>query len=113
MSRRRNPAGGRAWWIAGLAGAAVLLGAGFAYASSKASGGGGPPPGPPGPTCVKQLGHAAEQLVVALNLGNVGPGIHDYDYNGQAVKFVNNMDGSLGNSDPDTPAGNTSIYVCS
>jgi len=54
----------------------------------------------------------AGAIVSALDLGSVPPGIYFYPYQGSVVKYVNNVDGSLGNQDPDTPSGNTSIYLC-
>ena len=42
----------------------------------------------------------------------IGPGVYNYSLNGKPLRFVNNMDGSLGNTYPDVPAGNTGIYQC-
>ena len=106
----------RAVWIASLAGASALLIGGVALASNKPA-----PAAPSGcQTWTKVTdAAAAESILVALgqmaqpvNLNSVPPGVYYYTLNGKQIRFVNNMDGSLGNQYPDTPAGNTSIYTC-
>ena len=62
-------------------------------------------------TSAAQLEASDPDLVTYLD--GVPPGIDYFSWGGSVWKYVNNEDGSLGNTDPDTPAGNTSIYVCS
>ncbi len=93
-------------WVAGLAGAAVLVVGGIALASSKGSA---------SATCNTwtKASSNAEAISSALNLNSASypPGTYLLTYQGQQVKYVNNMDGT-NNTDPDTPSGSTSIYVC-
>ncbi len=58
----------------------------------------------------------AAQLTAPPNLvvpyvSNMPPGIYFFTYQGQTWKYVNNMDGSVGNEP--IPPGNTGLFICS
>jgi len=107
---KENP---RALWTAGILGGSVLVVGGIWYlAARKPSGAAGSSGSSACTNWTKASGSQATSISSGLNLGSVGPGTYYYTWQGTQVKFVNNMDGS-NNTDPDTPSGNTSIYVCS
>ncbi len=115
MARRRsNP---RPLWIAGIAGAAALVIGGVAYAASKSksssagSGAGACPNGYSTSPVSDQT--TANALLAALGGGTgPGPGVTYGNYQGQPFMYVNNTDGSLGNTYPGTPKGSTGFYTC-
>jgi hypothetical protein len=114
MARRRsyfkeNP---RPLWVAGIAGAAVLLVGGIAFAASKSSSGGGCPSGQSYSQHVTDAATAQALLSALGGAPGPGPGVYYGTYQGQPFMYVNNMDGSQSAVSASVPKGSTGFFMC-